>query len=122
MRQTASSGSVRAIWLDRERVLERARAAASEAALAFPDIREIRLFGSIARNDHTGLSDVDLFLLIESGEKNPLERTKPYYRFFSERLEIALDVVTATEEEAGSFKEMLAGSIVLYSRVSPSVP
>lgn len=64
----------------------------------------------------------NLFLVVDSPEKKPLERTKPYFRFFSERIDIALNVVTALEEEAGIFEERLAGSIVLYGRPLTSGP
>lgn len=71
-----------AIWLDRNQLLEELKTAAKEAKDAFPEIKEIRLFGSLARNEETGLSDVDIFIVAETEIKNPIERIKPYFCFF----------------------------------------
>lgn len=116
MRQTVSSGSVRAIYLDREKVIDRTKQAAADAFQAFPNIIEIRLVGSFAKGEETGLSDVDIFLLVESEEKNPIERIKPYFNFFADRMDIAVDVIAATKSEVINFDEMLKESIVLQRR------
>lgn len=113
MRQTISSGSVRAIFLNREEVLKKLREISGEALAVFPEIKEIRLFGSLAKREETGLSDIDIFLLIESEQKNPIERMKPYFGFFSDRLDIAVDMIAATEDEMENFKEILKESILL---------
>jgi predicted nucleotidyltransferase len=104
MRQTASSGSAKAIWLNRKLLLEKLKETAEEARTVFPEIIEIRLIGSLARNEETGLSDVDIFIICNTAESNPLERIKPYFYFFSDRLKIALDMVVARPEELSSFK------------------
>jgi len=99
--------------LDRSELIKKLREAASEALLLFPEIKEIRLVGSVARGEHTGLSDIDLFIVTESGEKNPLERMKPYYRFFSGKIGLSLDIITAVQQETGDYKNLLEGSILL---------
>jgi len=116
LRRIISSGSVKAVYLDRKKALQRIREVSAQAAGKFPEIMEIRLFGSLAKGEETGLSDIDIFLLVESAEKNPIERMKPYFMFFSEKLEIALDLIVSTEGEKASFKDMLADSLLLYSR------
>lgn len=114
MRQIVSSGSVRGIYLNKERVIKRLNEISDEALKEFPLIKEIRLFGSIAKGEESGLSDVDIFILLsESNEKNPLERLKPYYNFFSDRLDIAIDMIVATKDEKENYKEILKGSILL---------
>jgi len=116
MRQTASSGSAKAIWLNKKLLLEKLKKTAEEARKIFPEIIEIRLIGSLARDEETGLSDVDLFIIANTAETNPLERIKPYFYFFSDRLKIALDVVVTRPEELSSFesfKKMLEGSVIL---------
>jgi hypothetical protein len=45
--------------------------------------------------------------------EDPVERMKPYFRFFSERLDIGIDMIVATEREAGSIKETLGYSTLL---------
>ncbi len=114
MRQIVSSGSVKAISLNREGVLQRLKEIVEEASRVFPEIVEVRLFGSLARGEETGLSDADLFIVTKGGEENPVERMKPYFIFFSDRMDIGLDMIVATEQEAGSIKETLGYSKLLY--------
>jgi len=114
MRQIVSSGSVRAIYLNREEVINRLKEVSDEALKTFPVIKEIRLFGSIAKGEESGLSDVDIFVLLsESKERNPFERLKPYFSFFSDKIEIAVDMIVATVDEKENFMEILKGSILL---------
>lgn len=116
MRQIISAHSVKAIYLDRKSLLEKLRIVSLEAAEKFSQIKEIILFGSLAKNEETGLSDVDLFLLVDKGEVNPLERLKPYFNFFSDRLDIAVDLIVALESEQNNYTEILKNGILLYSR------
>lgn len=116
MRQMASFGSVKAIWLNREEVIGLLKKASTEALRSFPAIKEIRLFGSIAKGEETGLSDIDLFLLVEDGGTDPLERMRPYFNFFSDRLKTALDMVVATEAEKPRFRDIIEGSVLLAKR------
>lgn len=113
MRQILSSGSVKAFWLNKEDVISRLKEIARESLTVFPEIREIRLLGSLAKGEETGLSDADIFLLVDSGEKNPIERMKPYFNFFSERIGLAIDMIVATPDEIENFKELLKESIIL---------
>lgn len=115
MRQTASSGSAKAIWLDRNELLKNLKAAAKEAREKFPEIKDIRLFGSLAKNEETGLSDVDIFILADTDEKNPIERIRPYFYFFSDRLKISIDVIMARPEELSDYEEMIKDSVSLIS-------
>jgi predicted nucleotidyltransferase len=114
MRQIISSGSVKAISLNREGVLRRLEEIAEEASRVFPAMVEVRLFGSLAKGEETGLSDVDLLIITEGGEENPVERMKPYFSFFSDRLDIGIDVIVVSRHETGGLKEILAYSKLLY--------
>ena len=114
MRQIISSGSVKAISLNREGVLRRLKEVAEEASRIFPSIVEVRLFGSLAKGEETGISDADLLIVIEGEKENPIERMKPYFSFFSDRLDIGIDMIVATKQEADSLKEALAYSKLLY--------
>jgi len=84
----------------------------------FPEIQEVRLIGSIAKGENTGLSDVDIFILVDNANDNPIERIKPYFNFFSDKIDIAIDILVATKEEAESFRNLLQKSLLLYSRYS----
>lgn len=113
MRQVTSSGSVKAIWLNRADLVRKLQQVAGEAQIAFPEIIEIRLFGSLARGEQTGLSDADILILTRSQEPNPLERMRPYFFFFSERLGIAVDVIAATPQESEEMQHLLKDSLIL---------
>lgn len=115
IRHIVSSGSVKAIWLNKAELLDRLAAVTREAVAVFPEIRDIRLFGSLARGDETGLSDVDIFILVSNGRKNPIERMKPYFNFFADRLDIAVDMIVAHKNEIDSYKEILKDSFSLIN-------
>jgi predicted nucleotidyltransferase len=74
MRQIESSGSVKAFYLDEEAVLQRLREVSEEAFAVFPELTEIRLFGSLAKGEHTGLSDVDILVVAEGAQRDPFRR------------------------------------------------
>ena len=114
MRQIISSGSVKAISLNREGVLRRLKEVAEEASRVFPSIVEVRLFGSLAKGEETGLSDADLLIVTESQNENPIERMKPYFSFFSDRVDIGIDMIVTTKHEVDSFKGAFAYSKLLY--------
>ena len=114
MRQIISSGSVKAISLNKEHVLRRLKEIAEEASRAFPGLAEVRIFGSLAKGEETGLSDADLLIVTESEEEDPVERMKPYFSFFSDRMDIGIDMIVATRQEADGLKETLGCSKLLY--------
>ncbi len=116
MRQMISSNSVKAFYFDHKIVLDKLKEISKEALNVFPEIIEIRLIGSFAKNEESGLSDIDLFITTKSTEKNPLERVRPYYMWFAEKIGISLDLIAATEQELQSndnFKKMIKNSILL---------
>ncbi len=116
MRRVISSGSVKGLYLDSQPLLERVRHVSEEAAVKFPELIEVRVFGSIARGDHSGLSDLDLLLVVHSHEKNPLKRMRPYYDFFLDRIQFALDMIVITEPEKSAFEKILDESIILFQK------
>ncbi len=113
MRQKISSGSVKGFYLDREEVFRRLQEVCKEALRVFPEIRDIRLFGSFAQGEETGLSDIDLFLIVDTEEKNPIERMRPYFKFFSSKIEVAIDMIVISEKEVAEFRDIIKSSISL---------
>lgn len=113
MRQVASSGSVKAIWIDREEIFKQLKKTCEEALREFSEIEEIRLFGSLAKGEETGLSDIDLFIVAKNQVLNPIERIRPYFSFFSERIKMGIDIIVATPKEKDKFKDLLKESIQL---------
>ncbi|GIX43296.1 MAG: hypothetical protein KatS3mg129_3029 [Leptospiraceae bacterium] len=120
MRQIILSNTVKGIYLEKNKVINELREIAKKALEKFPEILEIHLFGSIANNTYTGISDIDIFILIEkSNEKNPIERLKPYYFYFSDFLNISFDLLVCTKRELNQndfYKKILKNSIILIKR------
>lgn len=116
MRQIRSSGSVKAISLDRDEVLRRLREVATQALETFPELEEVRLIGSLASGTHTGVSDVDLLLRTRAIPGNPLEAMKPYYFFFSSRLDLGLDILLCGPKLPSGLAESAKGSLLLAKR------
>ncbi len=60
MRQVTSYGSAKGISLNRNKLLNKPYTIAQQTLVELPEIHEGRLIGSLARGDHSGLSDLDL--------------------------------------------------------------
>jgi predicted nucleotidyltransferase len=107
---------VKAFYFNHEIVLDKLKEISKEALNVFPEIIEVRLIGSFAKNEESGLSDIDLFIITKSSEKNPLERVRPYYMWFAEKIGISLDLIAATEQElrlSDNLRKMIENSILL---------
>jgi len=89
---------------------------AVEALEAFPELQEVRLIGSLAAGTATGTSDVDLLLRVKEVSGNPLEALKPYFFFFSRRLEISLDLLLIGPESPPGLEKEWMEEIVLARR------
>jgi len=116
MRQILSSGSVKAFSLNRTELIEKTRSVVQEAGKAFPHIQEILLFGSLARHEETGLSDIDLCIIARNLPANPIDRLKMFYGFLTQRLPVALDLLVLLPEEKKLHEEYLKEAVVLYSK------
>jgi predicted nucleotidyltransferase len=93
-----SSDSVTIISLDRNEVLSALRRVAVTIRSAHPEVTDIRLFGSIARGDETGISDADVLLVVRGEvEPDPISRIRRFYGYFD--LPIGVDVIVYTEME-----------------------
>ena len=113
MRQIVSSGSVKGIWVNREEILKKLKKICEDALKEFSEIKEIWLFGSFAKGEETGLSDIDLFIVAENQALNPVERIRPYFILFAERIKMSIDIIVATPEEKEKFNSLLKESIRL---------
>lgn len=111
MRQVKSLGSVKAISLDKTRIIEAFVNASKEAANIFPQIVDIRLFGSLFDNTYTGLSDIDILVIVNSQIDNPIERAKPYFFFFAGKFDIAVDCIVIDIHEEENFENIISKSI-----------
>lgn len=118
MRQVRSSGSVKAISLHRDELIRDLQDVSGEALSCFPEIYEIRLIGSLARGTHTGTSDVDLRIFVTQLSDSPLEQLRPYFFFFSNRIDIGVDIFLTGLNMLEEQKMILEDSLILASRRS----
>ncbi|GAB4109602.1 MAG: hypothetical protein Kow001_09890 [Acidobacteriota bacterium] len=122
MRRIRSSGSVKSICLDRKSLLPLLREVSKEALAVFPELVEVRLIGSVASGRETGTSDIDLFLCLETPPADPVEGMRPYYEFFSRRIEMALDILWGSRGRKAASARLLAGSLLLAERPGAERP
>lgn len=93
-----SSNSVKIISLNRDELLSRLRDLARRLKVEHPEVSEVRLFGSLARGDQTGTSDVDLLILLDqTSESDPHRRLMTYLPYFE--LERGVDLLVWTRAE-----------------------
>jgi len=93
-----SSSSVKIISLDRDRLLADLRRIARKIYAEHPEVAEVRLFGSLARGDHTGTSDVDVVILLHhTMESDPVQRIRNFLPYFD--LGRACDLLVYTLDE-----------------------
>jgi len=116
MRQIESFGSVKAISLDRDEIIRRLKEVAAAALATFPQLCEVRLIGSLATGVHTGTSDVDILIRVRERAGNPIEEMKPYFFFFSQHLEIGIDLLLFDKTPPEGMEKIIQGSILLAAR------
>lgn len=91
-----SSGSVRIFWLDRSELLDRLKQAVEELSSRHPEVEQVVLFGSLARNEAVPGSDADLLLVLTDCSLAFADRGA-VYRFPG--LDIAVDLIAYTRDE-----------------------
>lgn len=98
MLQEQLLNSVIFISLDRNKALAALRAAGKKIHAEHPEVKDLRLFGSLARGDQSGVSDADVLIVLRGGgQLDVLQQTKMFYPYFD--LPIAVDVLVCTEEQ-----------------------
>jgi len=114
-----SSGTVKIISLDRTSLLTELRRIADRIRAGHPEVAEVRLFGSLARGDHTGTSDVDVLILLHhTHETDPLQRILTFLPYFD--LARGSDVLVYTLAELE--QRLSANDRFMQSIWSESVP
>ncbi len=95
-----SLGSVKAIHIEKEEILERLREVTRELKNKLPYVKEVRLFGSFARGEEHGLSDVDLLVIVEDiGKDNFWEVYGEVFDIVSDKLFLDFDLVVLSEKD-----------------------
>ena len=116
-----SSSSVRVRSLDRPGILATLRTLAASQGAARPEIKEIRLFGSLALGAANPHADADLLIVLDATELAFGDRLPRYKPLGSP---VPMDVMVCTRAElarelaAGNrfVRRILDDSIVLYTR------
>jgi predicted nucleotidyltransferase len=103
---------VRVFRLDRDGVLARLRECARTLIEVNSAVREVRLFGSLARGEGHPGSDADLFIVLSDGAPPFLDRIPDLARHFT-GVGVGCDVIAYTESE----RDALAASESLFARV-----
>ncbi len=116
-----SSVSVRS--LDRDGVLRALRGMAARMGADHPEVREVRLYGSLARGERNPYADADLLIVVDASDLRPSDRA-PRYKPVDSPVPMDLTVCTKAELErelaAGNLfvTRILAESLVLYGRAA----
>lgn len=114
-----SSDSVKIISLDRTRLLAELRQIAGRISADHPEVAEVRLFGSLARGDYTGTSDVDVLILLkQTNETDPLRRILSFLPYFDLMRGTDLLVYTLAELE----ERLAAGDRFIQRIWAESIP
>lgn len=116
-----STGSVTVIYLDREQVVEKTRAAVAALARGRAEIERVVLFGSMARGDAVPGSDVDLLMVLSESPFRFLDRSVEYK---PEGIPVGVDVFAYTEDEIEKMardghmllEQALSEGITVYDR------
>jgi predicted nucleotidyltransferase len=98
MLQEKSYGSVKIISINRPLLLEKLKQISQIVCAEHPEVKSVHLFGSLARADQVGTSDIDLLILLKgSFLGDPINKALKFRPYFT--LPIGVDLLVAGEEE-----------------------
>ena len=104
MQQVRSLGSAKIISLNKNKILNKLRKIIEKIKNIEKDnLLDIILFGSLAKGDFTGLSDLDIAILLKNSDLNFIERIKKYIKYFD--IEIPVDIFVYTVSEVEKMKK-----------------
>jgi uncharacterized protein len=104
---------VKIISLNKDELLAHQRECIEILMAERDEVVQVRLLGSLARGDYTGISDVDLLIITkEDPEKAPHKRILRYLPYFT--LTRGVDILVLTE---GEVEDRLASSDRFLNRV-----
>lgn len=93
-------GSVKAVSIDREAILSKVKEISEELRRKLPYVKEVRLFGSLARGEEHGLSDVDLLVVVDRLDRESFWKVyREVFEFVTDRLPIDFDLVVISQED-----------------------
>ncbi|MGB9749963.1 MAG: nucleotidyltransferase domain-containing protein [Caldisericia bacterium] len=102
MQQVKSLGSAKIISLNKDKILDEMKKIVEKIKNDEKEnLVDIILFGSLAKGDYTGFSDVDIVIILKNSELNFIKRIQKYLKYFY--LDIPVDLFVYTLPE---FKKM----------------
>lgn len=107
------------IFLNSRKLRRKIHETARQALSRFPEIVQIRLFGSLTKGVENPLSDVDIIIVLDRKDRaggDPLGVAKPYFAFFSDRLRIAVDVLITDRAGIEELDRTVGGSEVVAEK------
>lgn len=98
MLRQKSSSSVTITSIDQNEVMVALSDIAKRLRADHDDVASVRVFGSIARGDHVGTSDIDVLIVLRSdGEIDHLTQIRRFYPYFD--LPIGVDLLVYGQDE-----------------------
>lgn len=93
------SDSVKIISIDRQELMKALTRIAGKIRTDHPEVDSVRLFGSIARGDAVGTSDVDVLIVLgpQAPEQELLDWIHQFYSYFD--LPLGVDLLVYPEAE-----------------------
>lgn len=107
-----SLNSARALSIDRPKLFERLEQIVAAIKSRHAEVVAVYVFGSHARRDATGRSDLDVLVVLSDSSEEMLRRILRFRKFFD--LEIPVDLLVYTEDE---IKQALAERNAFMIRV-----
>jgi len=110
--------SAKIIYLERKKIIDELKRIALNIKKEEKDnLKDLILFGSLSREDFTGLSDVDILIILHNSKEKFIERIRKFRKYFF--LPIDVDILVYTQEEVNKLikegnpfiKEVLKGGI-----------
>ncbi len=92
-----SEGSAKAIYLDRDELFRELRKVVLELKKK-PYVKEVRIFGSLAKGSYHGTSDVDLLVVVREEGRSLRSVWEELFDILSEELSLPFDLVVMDEE------------------------
>ncbi len=94
-----SSISAKGVFLRREETIKALKTIAAKVKIDYPEVREIRLFGSLAKGNHGPGSDADLLIILEKNNLEHPEDRIPQFLWFFLKAPLPVEVFPYTKEE-----------------------
>ncbi|MEN3028667.1 MAG: nucleotidyltransferase domain-containing protein [Aquificaceae bacterium] len=110
-----STGSAKAFYLDKEKLLRELRRLSEELTQSYSFVKEVHLFGSLVRGDHRGISDADIVVVVSEdlNRKNFWKIYRQTFDFFADRLPVNFDLIVVDTERKEQVLEKLKPALLL---------